>query len=184
MKESLTTKSLIGLYARYILIVLLGIGNLYLIYLIFTPATIYPSYFILNFFYDASLKDSNLLFNIPGESFIGPRTIELNNSCIAGSAYYLLLILNFSISMPFLKRAYLIIYSLSVLLFLNIIRIIFFSFLFLNNFSYFDITHIFFWYFLSMFFVVIIWFSGVYFFNIKKIPFYSDFKLVIKSVRF
>jgi len=156
---------------RYILLLILPIKNLFIFYFIFTPLTVYPVYFLLNLFYNATLSGINITIN--------NHTIELIEACIAGAAYYLLLILNLTTKMPWKKRINLILYSFAVLLFLNILRIFVLSILFINNFVYFDIIHKFFWYLLSIIFVVGIWFSGVKIFRIKNIPVYSDMRLLI-----
>lgn len=160
---------------RYLILLLLGLGNLYLIYGIFTPLTIYPVFFILSLFYDVSLSGIQLA--------IGNNVIELITACIAGAAYYLLLILNLSTPMKSKKRLYSILYLISSLLLLNIVRIVFLSILFINNSDSFDFTHKFLWYGLSTIFVVVLWFSAVKIYDIKKIPFYSDYKALMKYIR-
>jgi exosortase/archaeosortase family protein len=105
--------------------------------------------------------------------------IELVNACVAGSAYYLLLILNLATPMKLKKRAYSIMFSFLCLLVLNILRIFVFSVLFLNDFSFFDTAHKLFWYGLSTVFVVAIWFLTVKLFRIKEIPVYSDVRKIL-----
>jgi len=164
------------LFARYIFLFLIGLGNLYVFYLIFTPLTIYPVYYFLKLFYPVSLSIATLYF--PN------KIIEIIPACVAGAAYYLLLILNLTTSMPLKKRLYSVFYSFSMLLILNILRIILLSILFINSFQFFDITHKIFWYGISTIFVVAIWFSEVKIFKIKNIPIYSDiikFKKYIKN---
>ena len=65
---------------------------------------------------------------------------------------------------------------------LNIVRIVIFSILALNNFSYFDLAHAFLWYAGSTVLVAAIWFANIYIFKIDKIPVYSDFKRIIKDI--
>ena len=124
-------------------------------------------FFILSLFYDVSLSGIQLT--------IGNNIIELVQACIAGAAYYLLLILNLSTPMEGKKRFYSLFYMFFLLLALNIVRIVILSVLFINNSGSFDFTHRFLWYGLSTVFVVVLWFSTVRVFSIKKIPLYSDF---------
>ena len=177
-KFNLANFNIKGLITRYLILLLLGLGNLFIIYLIFTPLTIYPVYWILDLFY-------KVIFNPFSKNiFIGNYQIELIKACIAGAAYYLLLILNLSTKMNLKKRIYSLVYSMLSLFFLNILRIVILSVLFVNNFLFFNFTHKVFWYGLSIVFVVAIWFSEVYFFKIKDIPVYSDFKNLLQLTRY
>ncbi|MEK6819697.1 MAG: pacearchaeosortase, partial [Nanoarchaeota archaeon] len=107
--------------------------------------------------------------------------IEIIKACIAGSAYYLLLVLNLSTpNINFQKRTKMIFIAFSVLLIMNVLRIVFLSAIFLEGLPFFVLAHQFFWYFLSTVFVVAIWFSEVKLFKIKEMPFYSDFKFLHK----
>jgi len=164
-------KKIISLISRYLILVLVAVPNLYLFYLIFTPLTIYPVYFLLDIFYEVSLSGVNLVIN--------GRVIELAGACVAGSAYYLLLILN--LSTPKIKRrAYAIIFSFLSLLIFNIFRIFIFSVLYLKEFFLFEFVHNLFWYFVSIIFVFGIWVAEIRLFRIREIPFYSDIKYLIK----
>jgi len=161
-------------YIRYIILLILGVF-ISIFYKIFFPLTIYPVYFILNLFYSVSIAGKMLVFAEGG--------IEIINACVAGSAYYLLLILNLTTKIKLKKRIYSILFSISSLLILNILRILFLSILYLNNSVFFDITHKIFWYTLSILFVVAIWFLTVHIFKIKNIPIYSDFKNLKKQLK-
>ncbi len=162
---------------RYLILLIVAIPNLYLFYLIISPITIYAVYFILDLFYQVSLS-GNILF-------VNSLSIELINSCIAGSAYYLLLIFNLSIPKIKIKeRLIMIFFSFSLLYLINVFRIIFLTILALSNYSFFDITHKIFWYSLSILFVVGIWFLEVKLFKIKSIPFYSDVSYIYKKSLF
>ena len=163
------TKSLFGILARYLILIMVGIPNLWLFYLIFTPLTIYPVFFLLSLFFNATLINNLIIL----ENFL---PIEIIPACVAGSAYYLLLILNLAIPMQLNKRLKLLAFSFLSLLIINILRIFFLSIVFASGTSLFDITHELFWYFGSIVFVVGIWFAGVKIFKIKEIPFYSDLK--------
>lgn len=166
MKKELRIWDLI---IRYAILVFFGILNNWFFYLIFTPLTIYPSFFILSFFYSPSLISNTIIIN----NF----PIQLISACIAGSAYYLLLILNLSTSgIKFGKRIGILLFSFTSLLVINILRIVILSAMFVAGVSFFDIAHELFWYVGSTIFVVGIWFLSVWIFKIKDIPFYSDIK--------
>ena len=162
-------KKLWNISVRYLILILVGIPNLWLFYFILTPLTIYPVYFLLSFFVDTALFGNIILLNntIP---------IEIIKACVAGSAYYLLLILNLAIPMEIKKRIKLLLFSFLSLLVLNILRIVFLSLLFVSGASSFDITHRLLWYIGSTILVVLIWFTGIKIFKVQGIPFYSDLK--------
>ncbi|MBU1252405.1 MAG: pacearchaeosortase [Nanoarchaeota archaeon] len=175
-KKRATRKNpnLSNLILRYLILVAVAFPGLWLFYKIFTPLTAYPVHFILGLFYNSIMLTSTtfLVNDVP---------IELINACIAGSAYYLLLI--FNLSTPGIKiktRVNAILFSFAAFLILNIIRIVALSSLAISGSSYFDVTHSFFWYGLSTFIVVGIWFAEVKMFKIKEIPLYSDLKSVYK----
>ena len=88
MKETLAHK-LKDILARYSLMLVASLGSLWIFYFIFSPLTIYPVYFILNALFGATLYQNIILV---AHQF----PIELIDACIAGSAYYLLFILNLS----------------------------------------------------------------------------------------
>ncbi|MBT3404748.1 pacearchaeosortase [archaeon] len=169
-------KQITNIFIRYLILLLVAIPNLYLFYKIFTPLTLYSVYFILDIFFEPGL-----ILNMIYLPFL-KLPVVLIPACIAGSAYYLLLILNLSISnIKIKKRITMILYAFAALLIFNILRIFFL--ILLADSSMFEITHKFFWYFLSTIFVVLIWFSEVKLFKIKQIPFYSDFKFLYKQTK-
>jgi len=173
MKKQLN--NLHNILFRYAFLILIALPNLGFFYFVFTPLTIYPVYFILNLFFDASLLGNIILLNreIP---------IEFIDACIAGSAYYLLLILNLSTpGIDIKKRIKLILISFGALLILNVLRIFLLILIFIFGYAFFDITHLLFWYFLSIIFVVAVWFFQVRFFKIKEVPFYSDINFLYKN---
>lgn len=169
-------RSVSDILTRYFVLALLGLGNLWIFYTVFTPLTVYPVFLILNSFYDA------LLFS--GRIILINRTIpiELIEACIAGAAYYLLLILNLTTREIGIKtRVKMIVFAFLAFLIANIIRISLLSVLAVSGSTYFDITHRVFWYALSTVFVVAIWFTQVKIFKIKSIPFYSDIKFLLRN---
>jgi exosortase/archaeosortase family protein len=166
------------LILRYFILVIVAVPSLWLFYLIFTPLTAYPVLWILGIFYQVSFISGRIILI---KNFL---PIELISSCIAGSAYYLLLILNLSTrEIALKKRLKLLLLAFVIFLVLNIIRITFLSFMAVSGSNFFFITHVIFWYSLSTIFVVAIWFYEVWKFKVKGIPFYSDIKFLYKKAR-
>lgn len=162
-------KLYLNIAVRYFLLILTGIFSFKVFYFLFSSLTIYPVYFLLNLFFKTSI-----IYNI---IFVNNIPIEIIGPCVAGSAYYLLLILNLSIpGIKFGKRLGILFFSLFSLLIINILRIFILSILLIFGISFFDIAHKLFWYVGSTVFVVGIWFLSVKLFKIKEIPFYSDIK--------
>ena len=169
-------KEAIDLIARYLALILLAIPNLFLFYAIFTPLTVYPVYFVLKYFYNAVLLQGNVIF------FKGYYA-NIISACVAGAAYYLLLILNLTTPMSAVKRIKSITFIILSFLIINIARIIIFASLFSIGYRYFDLTHILTWYIGSTFLVIIIWFSNVLIFKITSIPIYSDIKRIFQDIK-
>lgn len=170
------SKSILGIFLRYLILVVVAFPSLWIFYFIFTPLTVYPVYFLLNLFFDASLISKTVILIASGVP------IEIIGACVAGSAYYFLLILNLTTGKIRTKtRIYMILFSFLVFLIVNILRIFFLSLLAISDSLFFDITHILFWYLLSIVFVVGIWFTQVKIFKIKEIPIYSDIKFLYKK---
>lgn len=171
------SKKLTDIFARYLIMVLASVSGLWIFYFIFTPLTVYPVYFILNLFFDKVLLINGVI--LINSTF----PIELVKACIAGSAYYLLLILNLATPKIVLKkRIKILAITFLSLLVLNILRIILLSSVYVSGSLWFNSLHMFFWYFANIVFVVGIWFFMVKRFKIKTIPFYSDMKF-IKSLK-
>ena len=169
------TKKHLIVFLRYLILLIVAIPNLYLFYLIFTPLTLHPVRFLLEIFYDTILVNNIIIIN-------SILPIELIPACIAGAAYYLLLILNLSTPKIKLKpRLKMILISFASLLVLNILRIFILSILAFSGSPLFDITHKIFWYALSTVFVVGIWLILVKKFKIKEIPLYSDLKFLYNN---
>lgn len=138
------------------------------------PLTIYPVYFLLKPFFDSSLINNTIMVN--------NSPIDIIGACIAGSAYYLLLILNLSThGIKLKKRIFMLLFSFASLLIINILRIFLLSIVFVSGFSFFDFTHKLFWYAGSTVFVVGIWFLSVKIFKAREIPIYSDAIFLLNS---
>ncbi len=169
------SKKFFDIFIRYIILILIALPNLWLFYFIFTPLTVYPIYFLLNLFFDTSLFGNIIILN-------KKLAIELIRACIAGAAYYFLLVLNLSIpKIKITKRIKMIIFAFLSLLIINILRIFLLGLVAYSGNSFFDLTHELFWYLMSVVFVVGIWFAEVKIFKIKEIPFYSDLKFLYKK---
>ena len=169
-------KEIFNLSLRYLILIILAIGNLYLFYAIFTPLTVYPVSWILNIFYNAHIiNETTIYFN--------GLILNIIPACVAGAAYYLLLALNLTTPIEINKRIKSILFLFASFLFLNILRMIIFSILYLNGFEYFNLAHEVVWYAGSTIILIGIWFVNVRLFNIKKIPVYSDIINIVKSIR-
>lgn len=167
-------KKIMSIFARYFALILIGANNLYLIYAILTPLTIYTTTAILSIFTDPILIGNFInLSNL---------TIEISQACVAGAAFYLLLILTLSI--PNIKpktRIKIITISLLTLFILNIARILILIPLIKSE--HFQIIHWTIWHIASTIFVVAIWISITKIYKIKSIPIYSDIKYISKQIK-
>ena len=171
------SKKILGLISRYCVILLISTGNLYAIYKILTPLTIHTINTILLIFTNTTLI-SNIIFT----SKIG---IEIVPACVAGAAFYLLLILVLSTADIKPKtRIKAIFTALAMFFTLNILRIL--ILILLIGRPSFEIIHWVFWHLISTLFVVATWFSVVKIYKIKSIPIYSDIKnlrSLIKTIK-
>ncbi len=172
-------KRFTDLVIRYAVLLIIAISGLSILYFIFEPLTKYPTYFLFNIFYDIYVTPVNII------NFRGfPISLEIIGACIAGSAYFLLLMLNLSTpGLKFPKRIKLLLLSFLIFLVFNIIRIFVIGVLFLNTSPVADILHKFLWYFGSIVLVILIWFYQVNKYKIKGIPFYSDIKFLFKNIK-
>jgi len=162
---------LLNLVLRYSLMIVFVMLSVKIFYVIFTPLTIYPVFFVLKQFFNSYMMGNFI--------FVNSFPIEIIGPCVAGSAYLLLLILNLSTpNINLSKRLTITLFSFALLLLVNIIRIVALSFMFVSGNSFFDMAHLLFWYAGSVLFVVGIWFLSVKLFKVKEIPFYSDIKFL------
>jgi exosortase/archaeosortase family protein len=167
-----------SIFIRYIILVFAALPNFWIFYFLFTPLTVYPVYILLNIFFDVVLSSNVIFF----ANVISP--IEIVDACVAGSAYYLLLIFNLSIpNINLSKRIKMILFAFGSFLIINVLRIVILSAIFVLKPDIFDITHKLSWYIGSIVLVVGIWFLEVKKFEIKEIPFYSDVKSILKYIK-
>lgn len=163
------SKKILELFTRYFTILIFGIGNLYLIYKILTPITIQTLNLILSIFINTTLVENII--------YMDRAVIEIVPACVAGAAFYLLLLLLLSIRDINPKiRIKAIATAFAMLFILNISRIL--ILIPIINTSYFETIHWIFWHLISIIFVVAIWFSVIKIYKIKSYPIYSDFKYI------
>jgi exosortase/archaeosortase family protein len=160
-------KSIILRYLLLLVILFIGVG---FSYFLFAKPTLYSSYFLFRAFFSE-------VFVSGTDIFIGEKVISIVGSCVAGSAYLLLVILNLSVpDIKIRKRISILISSFLIFFILNVLRIFYLGVLYLNESVNFDVAHKTLWYFGSTLIIVLIWFLEVGIFKIKGIPFYSDLK--------
>jgi exosortase/archaeosortase family protein len=170
-----TSNQFLDFLIRYGLLIIVAIPNFWLFYLIFTPLTVGVTNFFLNMFYGTVLLENSI-------KITADLSIEIIEACVAGSAYYLLFILNLSLrKLDLKKRVKMILSSFIALFLVNTLRIIIFSVLAVEKVSWFDFAHKLFWYIGSIVLVILIWFAEVKFFKIKQIPFVEDIKFLYKK---
>ncbi len=162
------------IYLRYIFLVLIALGNLSLIYALATPATSFASFFFIKLLYPQATLLGNILF------FKGYYA-TLIPACIAGAAYYLLIVLNLATPMPLGKRLSSLAFSITAFFVLNVARIVLFAKLFEAGYAYFDLTHLFTWYLGSTLLVALLWILAIALFKIQAIPFYTDITYLRKA---
>jgi len=163
----LSRNRVLGIVFRYLLSLILSLDSLFIFYFVLTPLTVYFSYFLLSIFYQVMMQGSALLIN--------DSVILLNEACIAGSAYFLLALLNLTTpGIKTVQRMRIFLFGASILFAFNLLRILVFSALFVNGFALFDLLHLFVWNVLSVLVVVMIWLISVNRFRLKGIPVISD----------
>ncbi len=168
------SKRIFGMFIRYFLLLLAGIGNLYIFYKILTPLTIQSAGAMISLFTQTIIV-GNLIFT---KGVI----IEIVPACVAGAAFYLLFLLIFSTAEVKPKTQFIAIITATAILFLlNITRITFLT-LIVDK-AYFPIAHWVLWNLASTIFVVAIWFLIVKIYKIKSIPFYSDIKYLASLIK-
>ena len=153
---------------------LIGAGNLYVIYKLLTPLTIHVLNAVLSIF-----TDTLLIGNIIHMTNIG---IEIVPACVAGSAFYLLLLLLMSTAdIKPQTRTKAIITAFAMLFALNLLRIL--ILIPMATAAYFETVHWISWHLVSVVFVVGIWVAIVKIYKIKKIPIYSDIKYIRSLIK-
>lgn len=161
-------KKFINLIIRYVVLLVIGIFGIELFSKLFLPLTKYPVYWAL-LHYNPTLIGNTI--------HVGPNIISIINACVAGSAYYFLLLLNLMTpGIVILRRLKILGISFFIFFIANVLRIIVLSFMYIHGSGLFNIVHEILWYFGSTALVILIWFWSVKRFNIENIPIYSDLK--------
>ena len=158
---------------RYFCVLLLGFGNLYLLYFVLTPITTFVFYLLISLF-----MNTNFVGN---EIVVGNYFIEIVRPCVAAAGYYLLFVLGMTTKMKLFVRFKSIITAFGIFFGFNIIRLVFLTF-FVGNPS-FELIHLIFWHFVSTVFVVVTWLIVIKIYKIKGIPVYSDLLYVKRLER-
>lgn len=170
-------KAILDISARYLLLLLASLKGLWIFYFLFTPLTMLLSSLLLGFIYPVKTYSSVIVLN---DEII----INMVRACIAGSAYYLLLILNLTTAnIKFRNRILIFLFDASLFFVLNVARIFVLVLMQAKNVVFFDITHKIFWYGISTVYVVFIWILTAKIFKIKDIPIYSDLKFLVKQLK-
>ncbi len=165
-------KYLLGLSARYILLLGIALFQSTIISRVITPLTLYPLLWILQLFTSAHLLPLTATIETPTLLF------SLIPACIGGSAYYLLTILNLTTPMSFKQRLKSLLFLIGSFLVLNMIRILLFVMLFSEAVPFTSTLHMMTWYFVSIILVVGLWFYNVSLFKIISLPIISDFSIL------
>lgn len=181
-KESALKKNskeiIFSMFMRYFLILISSLGNLTLFYFIFTPLTTYTSYFILNLIYGATLSGPLIALKTL------PYSVLIIDACVAGSAYFLLVILNLSIpTKSFLKTLKMLGFAFGVFFIINIIRIVSLTLIYINVPRIFKLLHQLTWYIGSVVLIIGIWYLEIKLFKIKDIPAYTDIKTILSYIK-
>jgi len=144
---------------------------------ILSPLTVYPSYFIIDLFYNANLID--------GSIFIENYIIKFIPACIAVLAYALLFFLIvLTKNINFKKSLKIFLFGSLLILLMNIIRIDLLLFILVKfGDNMFDKVHLLFWNFVSGVYVAFVWIFLVEKFKIQEIPIISDVKELYKRIK-
>ena len=143
--------------------------------IIFSPITIYTTFFLLSFFTQAQLSGITL--------FVNDMSFSIISACTASLAYLLLaelILMTKGISLKqSLKMFFL---GFSAIFSMNILRILFLIFVYVHfGKNYFDAVHLIFWYFVSTFFVIAVWIFLIEKYKIKSVPIYSDIQFILRK---
>ena len=132
------------------------------------------------------------LLLLPFKPVISGNTLLINNiglvfvsACVGASAYVLLTLLVLLTKDVMLRRGIKILVTGFIALFIvNIIRIYFLAFILIKfDFKLFETLHLFFWQVLSTLFVFVLWIFITKYYKVTTIPFFSDFKYLLKKFR-
>lgn len=161
---------------RYGLLLALGLSALAPLYWLITPFTVYAVAGVLGLFGTTTiLAETTIVFQ--------GAYIALIPACIAGAAYYLLLICAFTLPLSWAQRFKLIGISWGLFFIGNILRILLATYFITSNQTLFDLTHALFWYAGSMLLVIACWFVTAFYYKVEEIPILTDIQQLLKAVR-
>lgn len=140
------------------------------------PLTVYPSYFLINLFYDIQLVGNSF--------FIENSVINVVPACIAVIAYALLfLLIIFTKDLSFIKSVKIFFVGGLLILAMNVLRTVLLSVILVEfGSNLFEDVHLLFWNFVSGAYVAFVWIFLVFRFKIKEIPIYGDLKYLYKRI--
>jgi len=165
-------KDIKKIFFRYLIILIAGLGNLVLFYKFLTPLTVHSVGGILSIFTQTVIKNSTI--------YLRELEIQIIPSCVAGSAFYLLFILNLTTrKIKANKRIKILLVSFASLFVLNLSRIL--ILIAINKKPYFESVHWVFWNLISIVFIAGIWIAMTKIYKIREIPVYSDVKYLINT---
>lgn len=167
-----------SIYIRYTILLVFAFIGFSIFYFIFKPLTLHISFFLFDLLSDAYILNDVIYF------YNSNISLAIIGACVAGSAYFLFLMLNLSTpNIKLKKRLSMLVISFIAFLFINTLRIFLVGLLFINSVPWAEAFHKFLWYFGSIFMVILIWFIEVKCFKINGIPFYSDLKFIFNYVK-
>ena len=163
-----------SIFIRYSLALLVALSSSIFSFFLL-PLTMYTTYFLLRLFSSVQMIEGALQFGEVRFLFIP--------ACAATLAYILLLeciLLTRGIS--FQKALKMFFCGALAVFFMNVLRILLLIWVYVEyGKNYFDVLHILFWQFVSVFFVVAVWIALVEYFHIKAIPMWSDVKDIFRN---
>lgn len=163
-----------SLFIRYSIALLVAAGS-GLFSFLFLPLTFFFSVLLLGLFYSFTVNGMTVFFEQVTFTFIP--------ACAATLAYiFLLELILLTRGISFFQGVKLFLIGGAMIFFLNITRIIFLVFLYVEfGKNYFDLVHLFFWHFVSTVFVAVVWIFLVEKYKLKSIPIWSDVKEILKK---
>jgi len=168
-------KNILHIFTRYIIVLVLGLGNLYIYYKLLTPITVGT----VNLFLSIS-RETLVIGNMI--HFTNLTAIEIIPACVAGSAFYLLTILIFtSPGIKPCKRLKILVYSFLTLFILNVLRMVLLANI--TSLNSFDAIHWILWNFVSVIMVVGIWVIMAFRYNVRTVPVYTDLKYLVYLIK-
>lgn len=166
-------KKIKSIALRYSLVLILGLSNFYIISKILSPLTIHTTNAILNIFTSTTLIADTIQ--------LASTKIQIAPSCVAASAYYLLIFLLLATPTKTKTLTKALATAIISLFILNVTRIL--LLIPVISSPNFESIHWITWHIISIILVVGIYITTIKFYKIKTIPIYTDFKYLIKIIK-